>query len=131
MSLRVGEGTKKETKAKRARNMAQRLKALSSQVCKGLRFDSQHPHGGSRSSITQVPRDLIPSSDLCGTECEQCCHAPTPTPDTSKERKGRGRGVIPLSSLPGEFANIFVIILGFGGFRQVLKVAQAVLKLTL
>lgn len=29
--------------------------------CSGLRFSSQHPHGGSQSSLTLVPRDPMPS----------------------------------------------------------------------
>lgn len=30
----------------------------------GLGFDSHHPHGGSRLSVTLVPEDPTPSSDL-------------------------------------------------------------------
>lgn len=32
--------------------------------CKGLRFDSQHPRGGSLPSLTTVAGDLTPSFDL-------------------------------------------------------------------
>lgn len=32
--------------------------------CRGLRFESHYPHDSSQPSITSVPRDLTPSSDL-------------------------------------------------------------------
>jgi hypothetical protein len=33
-------------------------------LARGPEFDSQHPCGGSQPSITPVPEDLMPSSDL-------------------------------------------------------------------
>lgn len=32
--------------------------------CRGLRFDSQNLHGGPQPSVTPVPGDLMPSSEL-------------------------------------------------------------------
>ena len=34
--------------------------------CRGPRFDSQHPHGGSQSSVIPVPERLIPAVSLHG-----------------------------------------------------------------
>lgn len=41
--------------------------------CRGLRFGSQHPHGGSQTSLTLVPKDPATSSDLLGHQaCVWC-----------------------------------------------------------
>jgi hypothetical protein len=44
--------------------MAQQLKNIGCSS-RGLRFDSQHPHGGSQPSITLVSDDLVSSFGLC------------------------------------------------------------------
>lgn len=47
----------------RAGETAQQLRELADSS-EGPEFDSQHPCGSSRPSITPVPEDFIPSSDL-------------------------------------------------------------------
>jgi hypothetical protein len=42
---------------------------------RGSGFGFHHPHGGSQPSVTPVPKDLIPSSDLQGY-CTQVVHTP-------------------------------------------------------
>lgn len=52
--------------------MAQWLKVLGGS-CRGLGFESQNLRGGSRSSITLVPGDLMPSSGLLGHRTHMRC----------------------------------------------------------
>lgn len=47
------------------RDMAQLLKSTGCSS-REPRFDSLHPHRGSQLSVTLVPGNLIPSSELCG-----------------------------------------------------------------
>lgn len=57
--------------------------------CRGLGFESQRPHRGLKPSVAQIPRNLMPSSGLCGhhacTGCTQAKHL-----KTWSKRKGWG-----------------------------------------
>lgn len=41
--------------------------------CRGPRFSSQHPHGGSKPSVTPVLQNLVPSSDLFKHQAGSWC----------------------------------------------------------
>ena len=40
---------------------------------KELEFDFQHPHSSSQPSVTPVPGDPMPSSELCGCQEHKWC----------------------------------------------------------